>query len=55
LKSEVITFVVEAKFEDTKGVIRIRKSKKDRLCNGQKQRDKRIMHRKLKIDHQEPF
>ena len=28
-------------FEDTKGVIRIRKSKKNRQYNGQKKRDKR--------------
>jgi hypothetical protein len=28
-------------FEDTKGVIRIRKSKKDRQHNGQKKKDKR--------------
>jgi len=28
-------------FEDTKGVIRTRNSKKDRLCNGQKKIDKR--------------
>jgi len=27
-------------FEDTKGVIRIRKSKKNRQCNGQKKMDK---------------
>jgi hypothetical protein len=29
------------KVKDTKGVIRIRKSKKDRQCNGQKKEDKR--------------
>jgi hypothetical protein len=28
-------------FEDTKGLIRIRKSKKDRQHNGQKKKDKR--------------
>jgi hypothetical protein len=28
-------------FEDTKGVIRVRKSKKDRQRNGQKKKDKR--------------
>jgi len=31
---------VPEKFEDTKGVIRIRKSKKDRQHNGQKKKDK---------------
>ena len=29
------------KFEDTKGVIRIRKSTKDRQCNGQMNKDKK--------------
>jgi hypothetical protein len=43
-------------FEDTKGVIRIRKSKKYRQRNGQKKKDKRTnndlkkMHIKLKIE-----
>ena len=36
----VLNIVYEA-FEDTKGVIRIRKSKKDRKHNGQKKKDKR--------------
>jgi len=46
---------VPEKFEDTKGVIRIRKSKKDRQHNGQKKKDKRTnndlqnIHIKLKI------
>jgi hypothetical protein len=31
----------EGEFEDTKGVIRIRKSKKKRQHNGQKKKDKR--------------
>ena len=31
---------VQEKFEDTKGVIRIRKSKKNRQHNGQKKKDK---------------
>jgi hypothetical protein len=36
------TFIVQQEeFEDTKGVIRIRKSKKDRQHNGQKKKDKR--------------
>ena len=42
---EVVSFIsgslgVYEEFEDTKGVIRIRKSKKDRQHNGQKQKDK---------------
>ena len=45
----------EEEFEDTKGVIRIRKSKKDRHHNGQNKKDKRTkndlqnIHIKLKI------
>ena len=36
------TFIVQQEeFEDTKGVIRIRKSKKDRQHNDQKKKDKR--------------
>ena len=48
--------VQQEEFEDTKGVIRIRKSKKDRQQNGQKKRDKRAnndqqnIHIKLKIE-----
>jgi len=48
--------VVQKEFEDTKEVIRIRKSKKDRQHNGQKKKDKRTnndlqnMHIKLKIE-----
>jgi len=34
-------FYEEEEFEDTKGVIRIRKLKKDRQHNGQKKKDKR--------------
>ena len=33
-------FALEEEFEDTKGVIRIRKSKKDRQHNGQKKKNK---------------
>jgi hypothetical protein len=33
--------VCKEEFEDTKGVIRIRKSKKNRQHNGQKKKDKR--------------
>jgi len=32
--------VLSGEFEDTKGAIRIRKSKKDRQHNGQKKKDK---------------
>ena len=32
--------LVQEDFEDTKGVIKIRKSKKDRQHNGQKKKDK---------------
>ena len=34
-------YIVQEEFEDTKGVIRIRKSKKDRQHNDQKKNDKR--------------
>ena len=46
----------QEEFEDTKGVIRIRISKKNRQRNGQKKKDKRTnndlqnMHLKLKIE-----
>jgi hypothetical protein len=46
----------QEEFEDTKGAIRIRKSKKDRKHNGQKKKGKRInidlqgIHIKLKIE-----
>jgi hypothetical protein len=33
--------IYEEEFEDTKGVIKIRKLKKDRQHNGQKKKDKR--------------
>jgi len=52
---------VEEKFEDTKGLIRSRKSKKDRQHNGQrKQKDTgkitiyKTLHRKLMIEKHEP-
>jgi hypothetical protein len=51
---------MEEEFEDTKGVIRIRKSKKDRQHNGQKKKYKRqttvykTLHIKLKIEKHEP-
>ena len=50
------TFTKEEEFEDTKGVIRIRKSKKSRQHNGQKKNYKRTnndqqnIHIKLKIE-----
>jgi hypothetical protein len=34
-------FLQEEKFDDTKGVIKSRKSKKDRQYNGQKKKNKR--------------
>ena len=48
--------VNEEEFEDTKGVIRIRKSKKNRQYNGQKKKyirtnnDSQNIHIKLKIE-----
>jgi len=50
------TFIYQEEFEDTKGVIRIRKSKKCRQHNGQKENDKMTnndlqnIHIKLKIE-----
>ena len=47
---------MKEEFEDTKGIIRIRKSKKVRQGNGQKKKDKRTnndlqtLHIKLKIE-----
>jgi len=38
-------------FEDTKGVIRIRKSKKDRQHNGQKKKDKKTNNDPQSITH----
>jgi len=49
------TAALQEEFEDTNGVIRIRKSKKNRQHNGQKEKYKRTnnylqsMHIKLKI------
>ena len=40
--------VQEEEFEDTKGVIRIRKSKKDRQHNDQKKKDKMTKQRSTK-------
>jgi len=36
-----VIILLQEEFEDTKGVIRIHKSKKDRQHNGQKKKDKR--------------
>ena len=50
----------EEEFEDTKGIIRIRKSKKDRQHDGQKKTDKRThnylenIYIALKIELREP-
>jgi len=54
IHSHIIMCVAREEFEDTKGVIRIRKSKKNRQQNGQKkgQKDKQQstnIHIKLKI------
>ena len=38
-------------FEDTKGVIRIPKSKRDRQCNGQKKKDKRTNNDLQHVTH----
>jgi hypothetical protein len=52
--------MVYAEFEDNKGVIRIRISKKNRQHNGQKKKNKRTnndlqnIHIKLKIESHEP-
>ena len=51
----IIIVRIQEEFEDTKGVIRIRKSKKDRKHNAQKKKDKRTnndlpnIHIQLKI------
>jgi hypothetical protein len=46
-----ITDLFYEEFEDIKGVIRIRKSKKDRQHNGQKKKDKRTKQRPIKHTH----
>jgi len=38
-------------FEDTKGVIKIRKSKKDKQCNSQKEKEKRVNNVLQNITH----
>ena len=52
-----IICIIEEKFEDTKGVIQRRKSKKDRQYNGQKKKENSTnnkLHRKLTIEQHEP-
>ena len=48
----------QEEFEDIKGVIRIRKPKKDRQLNGRKKNDKMtnnvLQNIKLKIEYHEP-
>ena len=49
--------ILQEKFEDIKGVVRSRASKKDRQYNGQMKKDKRTnnnlqnIHKKLKIEY----
>jgi hypothetical protein len=51
-------FVDREKFEDTKGVFKSRKSKKDRQHNGKRKKGQttinKIPHSKLKIEQHEP-
>ena len=56
---DVTLFVAIHSQEDTKGVIRNRKSKMDRQHNGQKKKDKQqstkiLKNKNLKIEHLEP-
>ena len=46
----IYVFLMKDEFEDNKGVIRIRKSKKDRQHNGQKKKDKRTNKEIQNID-----
>ena len=43
--------MIEEEFEDTKGVIRIRKSKKNRQHNGQRKKYKKYKQRSTKHTH----
>jgi hypothetical protein len=43
-----LAIIVEEEFEDTKGLIRIRKSKKDRQHNGQKEKRQKDKQRSTK-------
>ena len=55
-------FILQEEFADSKGAIRIHKSKKNRQHNGQKNKDKRTnkdkiyktLHIKLKIEYTNP-
>ena len=57
LFSKILRNAIIEKFEDTKGIIRIRKSKKGRQDNGQKKKYKRTnndlqnIHIKLRISY----
>jgi hypothetical protein len=41
INKKLFFFILQEEFEDTKGVIKIRKSKKDRQHNGETKQDKR--------------
>jgi len=51
LNGDIIIIVYLEEIEDTKGVIRICKSKKDRQHNGQKKKDKRTNNDLQNITH----
>jgi hypothetical protein len=46
-KGMFVSCGMKERFEDTKGVIRIRKSKKDRQYNGQKQKGQTTIYKTL--------
>jgi hypothetical protein len=51
MKNKNESTVPYERFEDTKGVIRSRKPKKDRLCNGQKKnKEKTMMYKRYTIN-----
>jgi hypothetical protein len=60
LKYPVLTPSIKEEFEDAKGAIRIRISKKNRQHNGQKKKykrtnnDQQYIHIELKIEYHEP-
>jgi hypothetical protein len=60
VKQDIFTLSLQEEFEDTKGVIRIRISTKNRKHNGRKKNHKRTnndlqnIHIKLKIEQHEP-
>jgi len=51
-------YIIQEEFEDTKGVIKIRKLKKDRQHNDQKKKGQtriyKTLHKKLKIQQHKP-